>query len=172
MSVRFNEHCRPCYDKSLLTRAILKYGRENFKIEILEDGLLKEVAFEREGELIRTENCLEPSGYNQHDNSRYSGNVHYKPKMSDKCRQMGWAARSGSKHTTEVKTRMSASAKLRGPNWTRSIVAINLITNEKIEFNSVKNAATALNINRRSISNILHGWAKKSGNFTFMIKEV
>jgi group I intron endonuclease len=32
---RFKEHCRKCYYKSLITNAILKYGKQNFTIEPL-----------------------------------------------------------------------------------------------------------------------------------------
>lgn len=60
--VRFQEHCS--HNQTLVYDAIKKYGKENFKIEILEDNILKEDIDKRERYFIKFYNTLVPNGYN------------------------------------------------------------------------------------------------------------
>lgn len=48
----------------VIARAIKKYGVENFKFEILLQGLTPEEADEKEVEIIKSKNSLVPNGYN------------------------------------------------------------------------------------------------------------
>lgn len=48
----------------VIARAIKKYGAENFKFEILLQGLTPEEADEEEVEIIKSKNSLVPNGYN------------------------------------------------------------------------------------------------------------
>lgn len=48
----------------VINHAIQKYGKNNFKFEILYSGLSIEEACEKEISLIKDKNCLVPSGYN------------------------------------------------------------------------------------------------------------
>lgn len=63
--------------------AILEYNWENFKYEVLEEGLTKEEAFEKEKYWIEKENSLWPNGYNLEDGGKkgHSVNNETKEKM-------------------------------------------------------------------------------------------
>lgn len=59
---RYKEHCKP-KENSIISNAIMKYGPDNMKIEILcycEDAELND----KEKEYIKDFNSLEPNGYN------------------------------------------------------------------------------------------------------------
>ena len=59
---RFNQHCRPNNDNSLIDLAIQKYGKEHFTMSILE-GPIRNYN-EREKYYILKYNSLRPNGYN------------------------------------------------------------------------------------------------------------
>ena len=59
---RFNQHCRPNNDDSLIDLAIQKYGKEHFTMSILE-GPIRNYN-EREKYYILKYNSLRPNGYN------------------------------------------------------------------------------------------------------------
>ena len=58
---RFSEHCRSCDYVSLIHQAIKKYGKENFKLEIIDQG---EDYNKKEKYWIKYYNSLVPYGYN------------------------------------------------------------------------------------------------------------
>lgn len=61
--IRFAQHCKPCnIDNSIIGKAIKKYGKENFELQVLE----RQVANynEREKYWIKHLNSLVPYGYN------------------------------------------------------------------------------------------------------------
>ena len=60
--IRFQEHCS--HNQSLVYNAIKKYGKENFKIEILKDNIHKDDVDKRERYFIELYNTLVPNGYN------------------------------------------------------------------------------------------------------------
>ena len=60
-SRRFEEHCKYSRDNTLIHKAIKKYGREHFKMIIIE---WTEDYNNREKELIREFNSVAPNGYN------------------------------------------------------------------------------------------------------------
>lgn len=170
LETRFNEHCRPCSKKHFITKAILKHGRDNFRIELLEEVDDYSILFKREGELIRQHNSLHPNGYNLHDNNQYSepnNGIRKQKRPTDECLELARKARIGSKHTEETLKLISKNRK--GiVAYTKPILAINLTTKEEIKFSSIKEASTTLKVHKHSISNILHGWAYKTKNgFTF-----
>lgn len=59
---RFLEHCRAS-SKSLIGKAISKYGKENFSFSILEKCRTEELD-EKEEQYIKQFNCIVPNGYN------------------------------------------------------------------------------------------------------------
>lgn len=59
---RWSNH--KCCKTSLVGKAIQKYGKDNFRFEILFEKLSIEEASKKEIELIKTYNCLAPNGYN------------------------------------------------------------------------------------------------------------
>ena len=63
----------------VITNAIGKYGKENFKFELLYSGLSIQEAEEKEYELIKYYDCKVPHGYNVNDGGEYfpSNNPQY-----------------------------------------------------------------------------------------------
>lgn len=55
---------------------IQKYGKDNFKGEILEEGLTFEEACEREKYWIEHDNCIWPNGYNLESGGTFGHKVH------------------------------------------------------------------------------------------------
>ena len=60
--IRFQEHCS--HNQTLIYDAVKKYGKENFKIEILEDKITKDDIDEKERYFIKFYDTLIPNGYN------------------------------------------------------------------------------------------------------------
>lgn len=60
---RFRQHCSK-YADSVISKAIKKYGKENFSFTVLKDDLSVEEACNLEIEFIKEQNTLVPNGYN------------------------------------------------------------------------------------------------------------
>lgn len=59
----------------VISKAIRKYGVENFKFEVLEEGLSAQAASDREIQLIREYDCMVPKGYNVAKGGMYNGGI-------------------------------------------------------------------------------------------------
>ena len=70
---RWRSHCNRKDSKSAITNAIKKYGKENFKLEIVEKVSIKNID-KRETYWIRKLNTIAPNGYNLES----GGNIHKK----------------------------------------------------------------------------------------------
>lgn len=170
---RFHEHGLQKFAyKSLITRSILKYGKENFDIQVIETcNSLKEMNT-RENYWINKLNALYPNGYNLKNEVVVFTENSFKNKMTKKCMDAGHKARLGSKHSEETRKKMSLSAKKPKLHKRKAIIAIDLITKKEFHFESVNKASECLNIKRRSISNVLNNWRQDTHNFTFRYVEV
>ncbi len=99
---RFNEHCAKAGYNSLIKKAILKYGRENFKIEELAKANSLEELNTLECSFIQQNDSLIPKGYNiasshepftscertkQH-NEKIGKALKNKPKSEDHCKKL------------------------------------------------------------------------------------
>ena len=60
---RWQEHCRPSNSKSLIAKAIKKYGKENFSFQIIEECSCEDLN-KQEEYYIKYYNSLAPNGYN------------------------------------------------------------------------------------------------------------
>lgn len=99
------------------TRAIQKYGWENFQHEIIKNNLSKEEADDIEKSLIKELNTLNPNGYNAKDggsNGRPSEETRRKLSEShkgyipsDETRKKLSKASKGRKHSDETKKKIS-----------------------------------------------------------------
>ena len=61
---RWSNHCCGNSKNMVISRAIKKYGKENFLFEIIQKNLSLEEANQKEIEYIKLENTLAPNGYN------------------------------------------------------------------------------------------------------------
>ena len=61
---RWQEHCQPSNNKSLIAKAIKKYGKENFLFEVVEQCIEEEL-LKKEEYYIKLYNSVVPNGYNQ-----------------------------------------------------------------------------------------------------------
>lgn len=61
---RFNQHCSSKSGCRLVATAIEKYGRESFKIELVEETICPLIADYKEASLIKDHNTIYPNGYN------------------------------------------------------------------------------------------------------------
>ena len=76
---RWQEHCKK-QANSLIHKAIVKYGEENFKFEILYNNVSEKEAEKLEKELIKEYDTLAPKGYNLAKGGKHRGT---KQKISD-----------------------------------------------------------------------------------------
>ena len=83
---RFKEHCKGDYNNSLIDKSIMKYGKEHFWYEILEEQI--EDYDKKERYWIMKYNSLKPSGYNIMAGGEcppiYHGDKHPSTELSDK----------------------------------------------------------------------------------------
>lgn len=64
INIRFNAHCREVRHGMAITKAIIKYGRENFTIEEVFTAFSQEALNNLESYFIEELNSLSPNGYN------------------------------------------------------------------------------------------------------------
>ena len=99
---RIRDHFNYPYRSNIyLSRAIKKYGRENFTYEILHDGVPPALLDSYEIEAIKKFNTVAPNGYNL--NHGGSGNLHYPEYGGDRNkRQNAWRKK---RYATDLKFR-------------------------------------------------------------------
>lgn len=91
-----------------LTSAILKYGWDNIKHEILFDGLTKEEACQKEIELIaKYQSNNRIYGYNKSTGGETTKGFHFTEEMKEECRKRNL----GKKHSEETKQKISKANK-------------------------------------------------------------
>lgn len=126
---RWVSHAKPSKaTKSLISKAIVEYGIENFLFEELVSVSSRSELNAQEVQFIDSLNTLHPNGYNQ-----TSGG--HKPFFVESVREK------------------MATAKLNKPskNHIISIIATTLDTNEQQKFESLKDACETLDISRSSV---------------------
>lgn len=133
---RFQSHCRSVGSHRLLLKnAILKYGKENFKMEVLLKASQK-YCYEIEPKVIALYNTLKPNGYNltkggmgslgltgemngcygrTGEKHPHFGKPGYRTgiKHTEETKAKMRAARLGRKHSDEVKAKIGAASKKR-----------------------------------------------------------
>jgi group I intron endonuclease len=133
---RFQSHCRNVGSHRLLLKnAILKYGKENFKMEVLLKASQK-YCYEIEPKVIALYNTLKPNGYNLSkggmgslgltgemngcygrigESHPHFGKQGYRTgiKHTEETKAKMRAAHTGRKHSEETKVKMSNSGKRR-----------------------------------------------------------
>ena len=178
---RFAEHCRK--KQGYLGRAIQKYGKENFDIEVLDSSLIIDDLNAKEIYWIEKSGCKFPNGYNLASGGNsimgYKHSEESKKKMSMVKRSKGSAVGEknhfyGKKHTEETKKKLReawASGRrvlteehkevLRKAHVTKCVR--NITTGEV--FTSIKSAAEKYDIKPTHISRVCRGRRKRTGGF-------
>ena len=150
MSQRVNYYFQNCYFKhnpnSIIGKAILKYGMENFCLVILE-FCNKEELLSRETHFISASN----SAYNI---LKEAGNLSgYKHKL-ESILKIGKAS-LGRRHLPEIRARISETQKIRLKNFRPlgfAVSVLDLVNNNTTEYLSIAQAAKELGLNPSSVS--------------------
>ena len=164
--------------------AIVKFGWDNFKHEILFTDLTKQEACNKEIELISLNKSNNPIyGYNHSSGGECAGSGVCKStetrlkisaslvgrKLTDKHKQNSAAAHKGLKRNEETKRKMSEKAKKRGVSEvTRQATRIPIICVDTNQiYPSINEAARRTGIARTAISNCCCNRSKTAGGFSW-----
>lgn len=165
--------------------AIVKYGWDNFKHEILFDGLTKDEACEKEVELIAKYKSNEYQfGFNRSSGGEFAGSGVFKSnatkqkisrsltgrKMTEEEKRKSAEAHIGLKRSEETKRKMSEIAKKRGVSEkTREKTRTQVVCVETGKvYSSINEAARCTGILRTSIGNCCCGRSKSAGKYTWI----
>lgn len=178
---RYSEHCRKL--NTVVGKAIKKYGKENFDIEILDSSLIIDDLNDKETYWIKEKNTIIPNGYNL----CYGGNstLGYKHKTTSKLKMSATKKRLGNmvgeknhfygkKHTDETRAVMSAAwtderkKKLAEDSKIRhainQAVKVKNVTTGEV-FDSIKEAAEMFGLKSTNITSVCRGRRKSAGGF-------
>lgn len=175
---RFAEHKRN--KKSLISKALKKYGTENFTIEQIDTAESIEELNELEFKYIKEYNCITPNGYNQCDGGGNTFGYHHsddsKKRMSESRKGKYTGAENhfyGKHHTEESKIKMSESRKGRVINdeW-RQHISESSTTKRKVRnidtgevFDSITEASEHYGLKGTHISRVCRGKRNRTGGF-------
>jgi group I intron endonuclease len=158
---RFNDHARDKRSSRYLSSAIIKHGRENFKVEELVAAFSKEDLNYLETYFIETLNTMVPNGYNLSKGEDRKGTI------SDLTREKMKLAKLGKKvnrsKTWSLESRLRKSREQGG----KQIKAINLITREEKIYDFI-NQAENDGFNNSEIYRVLSGKRKHHRNHSFV----
>lgn len=182
---RFKEHKRK---NGVISRAIKKYGAENFTYELIDTAESMDELNKKEIEHIQRLGTTEPFGYNLcyggNNTMGYNHREESKKKMSLVKKKKGSHVGErnhfyGKKHTEETRAKMKEAwrtkrvmteewrQKLKDNHPTRKV--INLTTGE--EFESIKEAAEKYGLKETHISRVCRGGRKTTGGFRWAYAE-
>lgn len=175
---RMQEHYR--HDTIIVDKAIQKYGKDSFDVEIIDRADTIEELNQKEQFWIRHYDCITPKGYNQcfgGDNTMgYHHREESKQAMSEAKKEIYIAEGNpfyGKTHSDEVKERMSEQRKgmahlteeqvlkLRASHHT--VQVRNVETGEG--FDTVKSAAEHYGLKDTHITRVCKGKRKRTGGF-------
>lgn len=119
LSKRFSQHCTDKRAEMPICRAIQKYGREHFTIEVIHQCSSPEELNHREAFYIEQYDCLVPRGYNLIKGGTAHGAKHpdTKAKISAALKGRQWTDEHRAHHAEAVRsesTRAKISEALRG----------------------------------------------------------
>lgn len=179
---RFNEHCRSSKCSTPIDKAIKKYGKYNFSVEILEETDNIDTLNELEIKYIAEYNSTDMSiGYNLCKGGMGTVGYHHRPDSCAKMTQSRIGIFAGEKnpfygkhHTEEQRAKWSAERKGRHltDEWKANVgksqwkPVINITTGERFE--SVKAAGEYYGISPNHISYTCRGKQKTCRGYKFM----
>ena len=185
MYSHFNRHTKTC-----ISKAIQKYGKENFKYEIIDTAKTREELDDKEIYWIKYYNSLVPNGYNLELGGNRHKEIHEETREKLRKSHMGEKAPWYGKHLTEeTKKKLSEAHKGNPGYWTGKkrdketiqkmsqnrkgkTIGSTHIQSKKIMcietgviYNSIGEASRKTNITRTGIINHLKGLSKSSGGY-------
>ena len=175
---RIGEHSRK--EITVFSKAVKKYGKDNFKFEVIDTAETIEELNEKEKRWISFYNCIVPNGYNQCDGGDNTCGFHHR----EESKQRMSAAHKGiydgasnpffGKHHTEAqrekwgKTRKGLAhltdeqvKNLRAAHFTAKVRCVE--TGEI--FNSIKEAADKYKLKDTHITRVCKGRRKTTGGY-------
>lgn len=159
------------YDCPKFGPAILEYGWSNFKYEVLEDGLTKEEANEREQYWIEKENSIWPNGYNVTLGGDGIKGLHpirskeYRNKQSESHKGKT-SPRKGVRLSIETRKKISEAGKGRTPwNKGQGIEVLQFTKDGQFvaKYSNASEAERETGISRGSISRCCKGERRSAG---------
>jgi group I intron endonuclease len=164
--------------KPLISKALKKYGLNNFTIDVIDKAETIEELNEKEYKWVEFYNCITPLGYNQCEGGDNTMGYHHKEEskknMSIKKKKMYLGEGNpfyGKTHSDEVKAKFSQQRKGRtlSNQWKDNLgkahfkKVINLDTGEI--FDSIRIAAEKYGLKDTHITRVCKGKRKTTGGF-------
>lgn len=139
--VRWKKSKRNSNSQSLISKAIQKYGIENFTFEIIEDSLERMSANKLESDYIKKFNSLVPNGYNLRLYSEDNRNeVHYSTK--NKLSKIGQGVRHASFDIKKLSSKYIGVCKVPNSEKYRMFVRVSNKIKSKVFENEILAAET------------------------------
>lgn len=175
---RMREHLR--HNETAFSKALKKYGIENFEINVIDKADTVEELNEKEIFWIKFFKAFGENGYNMCEGGGNTTGYHHTEKSKEKMSIVKKTMYTGEgnpfynkKHTAVSKAKMSNSRKGRiiTPEWRKNIAegAIHKRKVKNIEtgevFNSIKEAAEKYNILPTHITRVCKGKRAKTGGY-------
>lgn len=158
--------------RSLISKALNKYGEDNFKIEIIDTATSKEDLDEKEMYWIQFYNCIAPKGYNltlggegtvgyhlSEETKEKISNANKGRRMTDEARKAISIGHIGLKVSEETKMKMSKSMTTKRK--------VKCVETDEI-FDSVTTACRKYNLDKSTVCAVCNGRRKKTGGFTWI----
>jgi group I intron endonuclease len=173
---RWRQHSRSDSNCDLLLRAINKYGKENFRIEIIKECSTESELNSEEVRLIKELNSLAPYGYNLMTGGaapKHSDITKEKMSQTRKGKHPDWATQASTSEEARKK-RSQSHLKLGSSVWTEERRnnakkgaqerAIAVMDNFGIEYPSISEAARLTGCQNESVRLIVLRKQKKTKN--------
>lgn len=171
---RWQQHSRSSSSCDFLLRAINKYGKNNFKIEVIKTCLTEKELNEEETRLIIELNSLAPNGYNLMTGGAAPKHSTFTKEKMSKTRQgkhPSWATKASTSLESRKK-RSESHLKLDGIRWTQEerekakdgaqSRSKRVIDNFGVEHRSISEAGRNTNCSKEAVRQVAYGHWKET----------
>lgn len=170
LKVRLSNH--KCNRRSLISKALNKYGENNFKVEIIDTANSKEELDEKEIYWIRFYNCISPKGYNLTFGGEGTVGYHLSKETKEKISN----ANKGKKMTVESRKAISVGhIGLKLSEETKIRISEHMSTKRKVKcvetgevFDSVTSACKKYSLDKSTVCAVCNGRRKMTGGLTWV----
>lgn len=173
---RFSQHMTTTSCCRILKEAVKEFGKENFKIELLEVAETKLEAKDKEGELIQEYQTIYPYGYNLLSSgfcSKHSDITKQKMSATRKGKHPYWATEA----SRSLEARVKRGNSLRGRKRSEEVILKQRQVTDKYckpikdqdgkVYRNVGDAAKELGLSRGNIQMVLRSIRKQTGGYIF-----